>query len=98
MVCLFQLIINHSCNNGIIQKSNFIGLRYGKLSETTGNARSLLDEAKNTEMAALKAEQEETDKERLVELDQEEQIVRTRQFDEWKDDHRRGYGNRHNMG
>ena len=48
-------------------------------------------------MAALQAEQEEKDKERKIELD-EEQLGRARQFDDWKDDHRRGYGNRHNMG
>lgn len=62
------------------------------------NARSLLDEAKDTELAAQAAENEDVDKERKLELDDEEQIARARQFDEWKDDHRRGYGNRHNMG
>ena len=57
-----------------------------------------MDEAKDTEMALLKSEQEEADKEKKVELDNEEELARARQFDEWKDDHRRGYGNRHNMG
>lgn len=73
-------------------------LRYGKLAGSSGNARSLLDEAKNTEMAALQAEKEEFEKERKAERDEEEQLARARQFDDWKDDHRRGYGNRHNMG
>ena len=68
------------------------------MGDKSTNARSLLDEAKNTEMAATKAEQEEKDKERKIELDEEEQLARARQFDDWKDDHRRGYGNRHNMG
>lgn len=72
--------------------------RYGKLAEKSTNSRSLLDEAKNTEMAAQQAEQEDRDKEKKVELDDEEQLARARQFDDWKDDHRRGYGNRHNMG
>lgn len=72
--------------------------RYGKLADSTSKARSLMDEAKNTEMAALQMEQEESEKERKLELDDEEQLARARQFDEWKDDHRRGYGNRHNMG
>lgn len=49
-------------------------------------------------MAAQQAEQEDRDKEKKVELDDEEQLARARQFDDWKDDHRRGYGNRHNMG
>ncbi|KZS09683.1 Immunoglobulin-binding protein 1 [Daphnia magna] len=71
---------------------------YGKLAGSSGNARSLLDEAKNTEMAALQAEKEEFEKERKAERDEEEQLARARQFDDWKDDHRRGYGNRHNMG
>lgn len=73
-------------------------LRYGKLGENSTNARSLLDEAKNTEMAAQQAENEERDKEKKAEHDDDEQLARARQFDEWKDDHRRGYGNRHNMG
>lgn len=49
-------------------------------------------------MAASQAEKEESEKERKAELDEEEQLSRARQFDDWKDDHRRGYGNRHNMG
>lgn len=57
-----------------------------------------MDEAKNTELAAHQSEQEEAEKEKKIELDDEEQIARARQFDEWKDDHRRGSGNRHNMG
>lgn len=57
-----------------------------------------MDEAKNTEMALLKSEQEDADKEKKIEMDNEEELARVRQFDEWKDDHRRGDGNRHNMG
>lgn len=72
--------------------------RYGKVEKASGKARSLMDEAKNTEMALLKSEQEEADKEKKVEMDNEEELARARQFDEWKDDHRRGDGNRHNMG
>ncbi len=68
------------------------------MAGTTSNARSLMDEAKNTEMAALQSEQEDADKEKQIELDDAEKLAQARQFDEWKDDHRRGYGNRHNMG
>jgi len=57
-----------------------------------------MDEAKNTEMALLNSEQEDADKEKKIEMDNEEELARVRQFDEWKDDHRRGDGNRHNMG
>ena len=57
-----------------------------------------MDEAKNTEMALLKSEQEDADKEKKIEMDNEEELARVRQFDEWKDDHRRSDGNRHNMG
>ena len=72
--------------------------RYGKLAEGQGTNRSLMDEAKNTEMAALQMDQEDASKEKKIELDDEEQLAQARQFDDWKDDHRRGYGNRHNMG
>ena len=96
MVCN-NLRIEMKCKSCTLQIV-LILCRYGKLGENSTNARSLLDEAKNTEMAALQAEQEEKDKERKIELDEEEQLGRARQFDDWKDDHRRGYGNRHNMG
>jgi len=38
------------------------------------------------------------EKERQIEADEKEQLARSRQLDDWKDDHRRGWGNRHNMG
>ena len=43
--------------------------RYGKVGEASGKARSLMDEAKDTEMALLKNDQEEADKEKKIELD-----------------------------
>ena len=51
-----------------------------------------------SELAVQKADDEEADKERRIETDEAQQLGRARQFDDWKDDHRRGYGNRHNMG
>ncbi|KAL4713950.1 hypothetical protein ACJJTC_015604 [Scirpophaga incertulas] len=41
-------------------------------------------------------EAEQIKKEQLVESDDPEELARQRSFDEYKDDHRRGWGNRHN--
>merc|ERR1712137_102379 len=71
---------------------------YDKSSGGIGKSRSLADEVKNTELTNLKNEQEEMEKERQIEADEKEQLARSRQLDDWKDDHRRGWGNRHNMG
>ncbi|KAK2903780.1 immunoglobulin-binding protein 1 [Channa argus] len=43
-------------------------------------------------------EREEEEKERQAENDDEESLQKARNWDDWKDDHRRGYGNRQNMG
>nr|XP_061792584.1 immunoglobulin-binding protein 1 [Nerophis lumbriciformis] len=43
-------------------------------------------------------ESEEEEKEKLAENDDEEALMKARKWDDWKDDHRRGYGNRQNMG
>ncbi|XP_071759007.1 immunoglobulin-binding protein 1 [Centroberyx gerrardi] len=43
-------------------------------------------------------EQEEEEKEKRVENDNEESLQKARDWDDWKDTHRRGYGNRQNMG
>lgn len=42
-------------------------------------------------------EQEEEAKEETAN-DDEETVQKARDWDDWKDSHRRGYGNRHNMG
>lgn len=41
---------------------------------------------------------EEDDEEDEEEQEDEQSLQKARQWDEWKDSHRRGYGNRHNMG
>ncbi|TNN46998.1 Immunoglobulin-binding protein 1 [Liparis tanakae] len=41
---------------------------------------------------------EEEDKEKKAENDDEESLLKARNWDDWKETHRRGYGNRHNMG
>ncbi|XP_053329988.1 immunoglobulin-binding protein 1 [Spea bombifrons] len=43
-------------------------------------------------------EQELADRERKEETDDPETLQKARNWDDWKDDHRRGYGNRKNMG
>ncbi|KAL4630841.1 immunoglobulin-binding protein 1, partial [Arapaima gigas] len=43
-------------------------------------------------------EREKEEKERQIEKDNEEALQKAREWDDWKDTHRRGYGNRKNMG
>lgn len=43
-------------------------------------------------------EREEEEKEKKAENDDEESLLKARNWDDWKDTHRKGYGNRHNMG
>ena len=75
-----------------------LSFRYDSPVASTGQHWSLQDNARNTEVLPLKEEEEAAEKERKTEVDDEEKIARERQFDDWKDDHRRGWGNRHNMG
>ena len=56
------------------------------------------DNAINPEEAARREEARIAEEERKEEEDDEEELERKRGFDEWKDDHRRGEGNRKNMG
>lgn len=43
-------------------------------------------------------EREQMEKERKDEEDDDDEMTKKREWDEWKDDHRRGWGNRQNMG
>ncbi|XP_023273555.1 immunoglobulin-binding protein 1 [Seriola lalandi dorsalis] len=43
-------------------------------------------------------DREEEEKEKKAEQDDEEALLKARNWDDWKDTHRRGYGNRQNMG
>lgn len=61
-----------------------------------GNPTSLQEFSKD-EISLLAAnEQEEISQEHCVEEDDPEYLSRKRNMDEYKDDHRRGWGNRHN--
>ncbi|XP_025078678.1 immunoglobulin-binding protein 1-like [Pomacea canaliculata] len=59
---------------------------------------SLQDMALNPEKAAKEQEEEDAEEERKRENDDPEMLRRARAMDEFKDDHRRGWGNRQNMG
>lgn len=43
-------------------------------------------------------EREEEENEKKAEMDEGMSLVKARTWDDWKDTHRRGYGNRQNMG
>lgn len=59
---------------------------------------ALQDRAANPELEARMKEEEEREKDDKEDRDDEEQLAKSRAWSDWKDDHRRGEGNRHNMG
>ena len=59
---------------------------------------SLYSWADNPDKKRQGDEDEEERKEKLAEDDDPIELERKRQWDDWKDDHKRGEGNRHNMG
>ena len=59
---------------------------------------SMQDWAKDPEKDSQAKEKEDEEKEKKIEEDDEETLQKAREWDEWKDDHRRGWGNRKNMG
>lgn len=64
--------------------------------EQTKAAQRMALQNRTDDMEKEMDEQEATEKEEQVERDDPEYLDRTRAMDEWKDDHRRGFGNRHN--
>lgn len=80
----------------------FIGAKVsdGSLAfnDTRVYGNSLYDWANDPEKKASEDVSEEERKERLEEADDAEELARRRRMDEFKDEHRRGEGNRHNMG
>ncbi len=63
-----------------------------------GGGGSLQDRAGATEEEARMKEEEEREEERKEEQDDEEERRKKMGMDEYRDTHRRGWGNRHNMG
>ncbi|XP_076437310.1 immunoglobulin-binding protein 1-like [Babylonia areolata] len=61
-------------------------------------SQSLQGRALNPERAKQEEEGEEAERERRVEEDDPDLLQQARGMDEYKDDHRRGWGNRKNMG
>ena len=59
---------------------------------------SLYDWADKPDQKKQSEIDEEERKEKLQEIDDPVELARQRQWDDWKDDHKRGEGNRHNMG
>lgn len=64
--------------------------------EQTKAAQRMALQNRTDDMEKEMDEQEATEKEEQVERDDPEYLDRTRAMDDWKDDHRRGFGNRHN--
>ncbi|QQP33041.1 Immunoglobulin-binding protein 1, partial [Caligus rogercresseyi] len=62
------------------------------------NENSLKDEASNPERALQMAEAEDEESENAIERDDEDKLIRMRAMDDYKDTHKRGEGNRYNMG
>ncbi|GLH10058.1 Immunoglobulin-binding protein 1 [Gryllus bimaculatus] len=62
------------------------------------NRNALQDRAPQGTLGELTdpSEEERADKERKEEVDDPENLERAREWDDWKDDHRRGWGNRMN--
>ncbi|XP_033732985.1 immunoglobulin-binding protein 1-like [Pecten maximus] len=59
---------------------------------------SMQDWAANPEQDKEDKEKEDEEKENKIEADDPEELQKARNWDEWKDEHRRGWGNRKNMG
>ena len=67
--------------------------------ETKKQQNSVLDRATASTGEMRQQEEDEARlKEEKEENDEEEELARKRRMDEYKDDHKRGEGNRHNMG
>ena len=65
----------------------------------TVKANSLIDQAnQDPEVIKQKEDEEEREKDLKEEQDDEEELARKRNWDEYKDDHKRGEGNMHNKG
>lgn len=54
--------------------------------------------SKSAEEEETATEKQEEEKEKKAENDDELSLLKARNWDDWKDSHPRGYGNRHNMG
>jgi len=69
-----------------------------KPPSANNTAQSLQDRAQNPEMISQLEDEEAREQEDKEDRDDEQELANQRAKDDWKDDHRRGEGNRHNMG
>lgn len=82
----------------------FYAKRYPELSKQEASSGaavkpwSLQDWAADPEKASRELEEEEAQKEQLTEVDDQAALDYKRAMDDWKDENRRGSGNRKNMG
>lgn len=70
----------------------------GTLNEHGPAGHSMQDWAMDPEKDKIAKEKEEEENEAKIEKDDPETLRRAREWDEYRDDHRRGWGNRQNMG
>lgn len=70
----------------------------GTLHEHGPAGHSMQDWAMDPEKDKVAKEEEEAEKEEKIEKEDPEQLRKDREWDEFRDDHRRGWGNRQNMG
>lgn len=73
-------------------------VRDGWFPKPNTNSGSLQDRAADPEADQRLEEEEAASKEALEENDDPDELARKRNFDDYKDDHKRGEGNRHNKG
>jgi len=73
-------------------------VRDGWFHAPRSNQGSLQDRAVDSEANGRLEEEEAAKKEELEENDDPDELARKRNFDEYKDEHKRGEGNRHNKG
>jgi len=73
-------------------------VREGWWKPPSSSQTALQDNARNPELIAQQEEEATRELEEKDDRDDEDELARARAKDDWKDDHRRGEGNRHNMG
>ncbi|XP_022662509.1 immunoglobulin-binding protein 1b-like [Varroa destructor] len=87
----------------VLSVDEFYEQKYGKDGKSGENSHcpgghSLQRWAENPEANQQEIENEAAEKENKMEREDPEELARQRAWDDWKDEHRRGEGNRKNMG
>ncbi|XP_067138187.1 immunoglobulin-binding protein 1 isoform X1 [Centruroides vittatus] len=83
----------------IMTVDEFYDQKYGEGGQNMPSSKNSLQQmAENPELAQTEKEKEEEEEERKLDHDDSNALKKAREWDDWKDDHRRGCGNRKNMG